>query len=322
MTGVAHVIPLGPILREADARVKDKSYRSSPVGQHVGRFLRALRWEDKSVNTRDSYETTLARLSVDHDDFPGLEGFCTPVGTEYLREFLDRHWAESAPATRANRLAAVHSLFQWAMGERLIDWDPSAAIKSPGRKRRSDRQAYPQQIIHRLVAAQPTLRDQCCVQLVARLGLRKNELRLLRVGEIDLIRNLLTVHGKGGHVDVMPIGLPSLQQDLYLHIQGDDRQPDEALLYPKNRRLDLMDMSSVHNWFKRCLRRAGLPETIKLHEMRHTAADHVYRESNDIVRASQLLRHSSVATTETYLHPTRRDLADTLAAIDQDWAKS
>lgn len=316
------VTPLGPILRgQAGDAVKDKSYRRSPVGQQVGRFLRALRWEDKSDATRDSYETTLARLAVDHDDFPGLHGFCTPVGTEYLREFLDRHWADSAPATRANRLAAVRSCFQWALAERVVPWDPSAPIKSPGRRRRSDRQAYPQHLVHQLVAAQPSLRDQCAVQLVARLGLRKNELRLLRVGEIDLARGLLTIHGKGGHVDVMPIGLPSLADDLYLHVQGEHREPDEYLVYPRSRRRDPMDPASLHRWFKRCLDRAGLPVSVKLHEMRHTAADHVYRESGDIVRASQLLRHSSVATTETYLHPTRRDLADTLAAIDQGWGK-
>lgn len=320
MSAAAHVMPLGPILREADARVKDKSYRRSPVGQHVGRFLRAYRWEAKSAATLDSYETTLARLSNDHDDYAnGLADFCTPVGTEYLRDFLDRHWADSSPATRANRLAAVKSLFRWATGERLIEWDPAATIRSPGRGRTQERQAYPQDVIHRLVAAQPGLRDQCAIQLVARLGLRKNELRLLTVGEIDLVRNLITVHGKGATVSVMPIGYPSLAEDLYLHVQGDGRQTDEYLLYPRSRKRDPMDKASVHRWFKRCLKNAALPTTVKLHEMRHTAADHVYRQTGDIVRASQLLRHSSVVTTQTYLHPTRRDLADALAEIDKGW---
>ena len=59
---------------------------------------------------------------------------------------------------------------------------------------------------------------------------------------------------------------------------------------------------------------------MKLHEMRHTGADHMYRETGDIVRASQLLRHASVVTTQAYLHPTRRDPADALAALDKGWA--
>ncbi len=76
-----------------------------------------------------------------------------------------------------------------------------------------------------------------------------------------------------------------------------------------------MDRASLHRWFKRCLQRAGLPESIKLHEMRHSAADNTYRATGDIVIAQQLLRHESVVTTRMYLHPTRDDLAAALRQI-------
>jgi integrase/recombinase XerD len=76
-----------------------------------------------------------------------------------------------------------------------------------------------------------------------------------------------------------------------------------------------MDQGSVHRWFKRCLERAGLPATIKMHELRHSAADNVYRQTGNVMLAKQLLRHESVATTQAYLHPTRDDLADALARL-------
>jgi hypothetical protein len=47
-----------------------------------------------------------------------------------------------------------------------------------------ERQTYPRDLIQRLVAAQPTLRDQIAIQLLGRLALRKNELRILRLREI------------------------------------------------------------------------------------------------------------------------------------------
>ena len=100
------VMPLGPMLREQERQIKDKSYRRSPVGQEVGRWLRALRWADLSPNTINSYEATLAKLATRHDDMEQLEDFCTPLGTEYLRDFLDYHWGDCAPATRKQRLAA------------------------------------------------------------------------------------------------------------------------------------------------------------------------------------------------------------------------
>ncbi len=153
------------------------------------------------------------------------------------------------------------------------------------------------------------------------MGLRKNELRILRVGDIDLIRNLITVHGKGGLVSVLPLALKSLRDDLYLHIQGEERHPDEFLLYPKTSRRRPMDSASVHRWFKRCLETAGLPTTMTLHELRHTAADHLFRESGNIVTAQLLLRHANISTTQMYLHPTRRDLAAALEAIDDQWSR-
>jgi hypothetical protein len=47
----------------------------------------------------------------------------------------------------------------------------------------------------------------------------------------------------------------------------------------------------------------------------------VRRETGDVVKASQLLRHSSVATSESYLHPTRRVLSDALEAMDEAWGR-
>ena len=316
------VMPLGPTLRATysvyEDALKDKSYRRSLIGQQVGRFLRALRWADYSELT---VEATLSRLAVDHDDFDGVGGFCTPVGTEYLRDFLDRHWATSAAATRARHLAAVKSFCGWAMGEGLIEWNPAASIKPPkGRGGRHERIAYGIATLYRLVTRQPTLRDQVGTQLLCRMGLRKNELRVLQLGEIDLTRSLIVVHGKGGNVAVMPLGIPSLTEDLRLYLQErGPYQPDEYLLYPRSRKREPMDPASVHRWFKRCLERAGLSPTIKTHEMRHSAADHLWRAEGDAVKAQQLLRHASIATTQAYLHPTREDLAQALARLDKGW---
>jgi site-specific recombinase XerD len=71
-----------------------------------------------------------------------------------------------------------------------------------------------------------------------------------------------------------------------------------------------MDPASLHRWFNKALRRAGLSETVVMHELRHSAADNLYRATGDIVKAQKLLRHSSVATTQDYLHPACADLAE------------
>jgi site-specific recombinase XerD len=305
-------------LREEAQAVKDKSYRRSPVGEEVGRFLRARRWEGLAANSLSAYETVLARFAYRHADFEALSEFCSPLGTEYVREFLETEWGSAASATKAQRTAIVHSFFKWAAGERRIPYDPTTPIRAPKAHNR-ERLAYRRETRLQLVRGQDGLRDQCALQLLARLALRKNELRVLQVRDIDLTRNLVVVHGKGGRVDVLPLALPDLREDLYLHVTGEARRPEEYLLYPRSHRHRPMNPSSVHRWFKRCLQRADLPATIELHEMRHSAADELWRVTGNIVLAQKLLRHESVGTTQTYLHPTHEDLAEGLALVAAAW---
>jgi site-specific recombinase XerD len=289
--------------------MKNKAYRATPVGGEAGRFLRALRWSDKAQNTLDTYEIVLARLAV---DLAHLE--LAEVTTEHVRDFLDDHWGEAAPATRANRLSIVNSFFTWAVEEGRLDVNPAARIKPP-KRRNVERQAYRPDLIHTLIRAQPDLRDQIALQMLGRLALRKNELRLLRLGDFDLAHGTVTVHGKGGKIVVLPIGFAELKADLDVYVIG--RDPAEHLLYPKRHTDRPMDHASVHRWFKQCLQRAGLPDTIRIHELRHSAADNLWRQTGNLMLAQQLLRHSSVATTQVYLHPNRDDLAAALAALKE-----
>jgi hypothetical protein len=42
-------------------------------------------------------------------------------------------------------------------------------------------------------------------------------------------------------------------------------------------------------WFQRCCERAGL-EGIKIHELRHSAGDRLWRETGDLIAAGQVVR--------------------------------
>ena len=122
---------------------------------------------------------------------------------------------------------------------------------------------------------------------MARLGLRKNEVRLLRWRDVDLERGEVRVRGKGGKIADVPIDYEELLSDLArLALEG-NAQPHEYLLYPvrvgnartnpnlkgvvREHRDRPMQPSTMHHWFKRCLRQAGAAD-FPMHELRHTAA--------------------------------------------------
>jgi integrase len=317
-SGALPFTELAPMMRDLErAAMRDKSYRRFPVGQEAGRYLRALRYAGASQETLNSYETVYCRLALRFADFASLEDFVGPVGKEHLREFLDREWGECAEATRRVRLTALSSLARWAVEEGRVSADFTAGIRAP-RARSRERQAHPPAELRRLIIAQPLLRDQCALGLLCMLGLRKNELRLLQIGHIDLGREFVTIHGKGDKVALLPIAIPELRDDLYLNIQGEQREPHEFLLYPRGHPEKPMVPSSVHRWFKNCLAVAGLSDR-PLHELRHSAGDAIWRATGNLVLAQQLLRHISLETTRRYLHPNHEDLARGLRTVGDVW---
>jgi hypothetical protein len=101
------------VVREA---VKDKSYRGTPLGLAVGRYIRWKRaeWGTSERTIRD-YEATLAAFSLWFADLEP-EDFEPPGGTERIREFIESEWGDSPPgcAGRSCRRCGTSSSGRWS----------------------------------------------------------------------------------------------------------------------------------------------------------------------------------------------------------------
>ena len=130
------------IIREA---VKDKSYRKTPLGQLVGRYLRWFRNEyGATESTIRDYEAVLARMSLLLADREPLE-----VSTEDLREVIDT-WAMRHARTRAKVTSVIPSLLGVGRGggsrpilPRLKDQATARAAENGPAPPRSRRRAAP-----------------------------------------------------------------------------------------------------------------------------------------------------------------------------------
>src|SRR5829696_1146414 len=90
------------IIREA---VKDKSYRSTSLGQLVGRYLRCFRNEyGATESTLRDYEAVLARMSLTLADKEPID-----VSVDDLRDVIDL-WGERSPRTRQKVTSVVRAL--------------------------------------------------------------------------------------------------------------------------------------------------------------------------------------------------------------------
>jgi integrase len=148
------------------------------------------------------------------------------------------------------------SFFGWAYATERISRDPAKHLVPP-RRRPTTRRAHELEEI-RHIASRQEPRDEAALLLLGRLALRKNDLRELRLRDIDLAHDLIYIRrGKGGKAAELPIVYDDLRKALYFHLQVRGGHPDEYLLYPKSDRHRPLTPSALHRWFKRCLERAG-----------------------------------------------------------------
>jgi integrase/recombinase XerC len=322
-------------LREAalmlEAAVRDKSYRAAPLGAEVGRFLRYLRSaRDAAPSTLVDYESTLARFAAEHAHLE-LADFGDAQGAERVLDFVARHWEHAAPGTRRKALATLSSFFDWAVRFDRLAANPVRRIDRP-RRRGVERHAHSPDRIRRIIGAQPELRDRVAIALMAWLGLRKNELRLLRWRDVDLDAGELRVRAKGGKRPTIPVVFDDLLRELAeLALEA---EPEHYLVHPR-RTSNLpgrpgvtsyperpMQPSTMHRWWERCLRQAGVAH-FPMHELRHTAVTEFLRANGgDLALAQRFARHASVSTTvDVYGHLETEDLVAGIQRAGERWSK-
>jgi len=347
---LTRIAELATLVRQA---VRDKSYQGCPVGLVVAEYLR---WKEHEYGAAEltirDYEIPLAYLCLDH---PTLElvDFEPPTGRKLVREFLDRHWGSGAPAyartrskagvrsgrTKAKNLSILSDFFNWAVGEDLLKGSPTIGIARP-KRRDTRRNVYQGDEPKRILAACETERERCAVAILIEYGLRKSELAAIRLRDYDTGRRILHITGKGGKIRTLPVANDALRLLLDAHwldrLATGDR--DEYLMYPQKygpRRdpdgppLGLnwedrhapLKAAAMHNWWKRRLAAAGVPQSRKMHEMRHTAATDLLRSSGNLELTRQMLGHADIKTTAMYAHLDMDDLAEALRLLSEKRAQ-
>jgi integrase len=283
--------------------MKNKSYRSTPLGLEVGHFIRWFRHEyGATPATVRDYEAILAKLALTHPDLE-LADFEPPAGTSRLREFIEACWGDAAARTRVKVEAVLMSFFRWAQSEFKVHGNPVLPMRTP---RPSDvkRPLFQPDVVNRLIAAQPQLRDRVALKLLVLAGVRKGSLAQLQLKDFDLGRRRLRVRTTGRAVQYLPLPTEELRQELQQLIGG--RNPNEYLLFPEvkaprwqkrqvsaqdkaeiaivreNRRKPLSP-TALHRWWYRCLERAGVTAAgqtsgISMHTARYAARTEFDRE--------------------------------------------
>jgi len=145
-------------------------------------------------------------------------------------------------------------------------------------------------------------RNFAILQLLARLGLRSGEVASLTLDDINWNEGKITVGGKGGHKDQLP--LPHEVGQAIANYLCDGRPNCSTRRVFVRLRAPLRGFfngAAVGTIVCRALNRAGLHPALKgAHLLRHSLATRLLRNGASLTEIGELLRHRNLYTTQIY----------------------
>jgi len=250
------------------------------------------------------------------------DGRCGSLTAQQVAAFVTSRAVGQRPRSVQVGANALRSLLRWMWREQMV---PAPLVDAVGSVVAPTLTAVPkalstEQVSH-MQAALPAdgpvrLRNEALLTLMWRLGLRAGEVAALRLDDVDWRSGVVTVLGKGGGREQLPVPVDvgKLLADYARRgrpVGNAHRQVFLGVDAP-HRPLTAAAVSSVA---ARAFARAGITGPGAAHRLRHTAACGVLTAGGGLMEAGQLLRHASPAATAIYA---KSDVV-ALAALTRPW---
>ncbi len=194
------------------------------------------------------------------------------------------------PKTLHRILSTLSSFYRFLILQGIVDVNPLTTVERPRIKQEELIYLKHNQVI-RLLESIEDPRDRLIVRTIYATGVRVSELCSINIENIDFEDHTIKIQGKGGKIRTVFIDDESLSE---IRRFIDDRT--EGPLFPGQQGKHLSARTVQHIF------RQYTPKGITPHKIRHSYASELYRRSKNLRVVQENLGHSSIKTTEIYLH--------------------
>ena len=244
------------------------------------------------------------------------------IDASAIRRFVVSLHGKNNAATVARKLSALRSFFRFLQRQKGVATDPLVGISGP-----KIAQLIPVFLTvdeaFRIIEAPNEkdsfmARDRAILELLYSTGMRVAELVSRNLDDLDFEAEMLKVRGKGNKERLAPVGRPALEavrawlvhrQQLMQERAGRGLVPEKEALF-LNGRGGRLTTRSVERSVRAYGERAGIPQTVTPHALRHSFATHLLEMGADLRSVQELLGHASLSTTQRYTHLTLDHLAE------------
>lgn len=257
-----------------------------------------------SQKTHQTYNYAIENLIDFFNDEYQLMPNVSEIELEDLRPFLG--WLQDKGYDRNSirlKSSAIRSFFKFLYINEYISVNPSINLSTPKRKKTLPNFLTEKEMDLLLNQFDESIKEQLVkkllIQIIYSTGLRITEALNIKISDIDLTQNTISVVGKGNKPRIVPFGSHARKYIKLVITSLNLSINDNLITNGSGSKLTYNQAYTIINSAMK-----GITDTKQKspHTLRHTFATHLINNGADIRSVGEMLGHSSLSSTQIYTH--------------------
>lgn len=281
------------------------------------KFKFYLELQERSIRTVKDYSNQIQLLN----NYLEMEYNC-PIYVQdivendienYFRFNTNKRWKSN---TRNKALYVFRSFFGFLERKGYIKYNPVARI-TPLKISNTERVYLTHEEVKELFEAIDHPISRVIAQTMYYGGLRIMECLEIRLNEVDLKKNILTIRkGKGNKLRQVPIN-KTLHNVLTEYLSTIRPNVPSDRFFASNKSGRISD-AYFRRKFNKALDKLNWNTKITPHTLRHSFASGLVKKDVNLFKIQRLLGHTSINTTSIYAHTRIDDLIDAVKMLEEE----
>lgn len=250
---------------------------------------------------------------------------CDEPDKEKIEEYITELHKKYKQKTVKRKIASLKAYYNYLEEEEIIESNPFRKIKVKFKETLTLPRIIPREEIERLLnymydclkekvlsGYKYRLRDVAVVEVFFATGARVYEISNIREDSVNLNSGLIKIMGKGGKERYVQISNSSILAILKKYYAENESEIKKSGFFFINNRGNRYTEQSIRLMLKKYAKQAGIERNITPHMFRHSFATYLIEEGVDVSCVQQILGHSSIKTTQIYIHIAAKKQAEIL----------
>lgn len=249
-------------------------------------------------------------------DKPRLEAYITQLHKNYKQKTIKR------------KIASVKAFYNYLEEQEKIPENPFRKIKVRFKEKAVLPRIIPKEEIERLLnhmygleiekedsSYRFWLRDLAVTEVFFATGARVYEISHIQMRNVNLNEGTILIMGKGGKERCLQIVSPEILHLLEKYCEANREAIENSGYLFVNHHGKRYTEQSIRLMMKKYTEAAGITRHITPHMFRHSVATYLLENGVDVCYVQRILGHSSIKTTQIYIHIADRRQAEILREL-------